>query len=32
MEKFTAIDPQIKAKELENTVADKFQREDQFKA
>lgn len=29
MEKFTQIDPQIKAKELENTVADQHQREEQ---
>ena len=29
MEKFKNIEPQIKAKELENRVADQFQREEQ---
>lgn len=32
MEKFTQVDPQIKAKELENTVADKHQKEEQVLA
>lgn len=32
MEKFTQVDPQIKAKELENTVADKYQKEEQYVA
>ena len=32
MEKFTQVDAQIKAQELENTVADKHQREEQVLA
>lgn len=32
MEKFTQVDPQIQAKKLENTVADKHQKEEQVQA